>query len=519
MGSERLATDSAVPERRVVLGILGFCALAGGLLRAYLAIADDGLYWPDEIYQSLEPAHRWVFGYGMVAWEFVDGARNWTFPGLVGIALRTVASFGATSPQAYLTALKLLFAGVGVATGWGAFRLARSLGAPPIPATLAAAVVLLGSVFIYFSPRAMSETASALPVVLGLAFAVDPASSRRKKLLGAALLGLAVLLRIQNGVFCAGLVVWILAHRRWREALEATAVLLGFALFYGLLDKLTWGGFFHSAIKYLQFNLVEGKAAQWGTAAPSYYARILLRSMPALSAGTFLLALLAVRPRPRAWGLDSARPERERAHPEQAPGHPEPLGSARDRLRRGVGVLLIAFAFVALHSWTPHKELRFVLPVLPVFAALAAVGLSTLPQLAQKIGLALLFSAALWSAGRFHELTFGDLGQYEEQRPNASAYDDVGPVNRLLFAAHGRKDLCGLKVEAVHLAWSGGYSYLHRNVPLYSSFGPGRESGHFNYAIGSPQNGGQVVAHEAGLALIKLREDCVPDPGYAPRLP
>ncbi len=445
-------------------------------------MADDGLYWPDEIFQSLEPAHRWVFGYGLVAWEFIDGARNWTFPALVGAVMRLAVTFGATSPGAYLTAVKLAFCAVSLGTGWGAFRLAKALGAPAVPATLAAVIVLLGAPFIYFSPRAMSETASALPVVLGLAFAVDPTSNRKWQLIGAALLGLAVLLRLQNAVFCAGLLAYLCAFRRWRQALDAFAVLAGFALFYGLLDKLTWGSFFHSARKYLEFNLVQDGAARWGTAAPTYYARILFRSMPALTLLTGALVLVAAR--------------------------------------RTLGVFLIAAAFLALHSWTPHKELRFVLPVLPVLAAIASVGLGMLPELAQKGAMALVLGAALFSAGRFHELTFGDLGQYEDQRPTASAYDDAGPINRLLLKANAQADLCGLKIEAIHLAWTGGYAYLHRNVPLYPNFGPPRESGLYNYAITFPSGAGEVVAVDGGVALVRLhRNSCAPDPAFSWRLP
>src|ERR1700694_1797806 len=37
----------------------------GALPRVFLALTDDGIYWPDEIYQTLEPAHRLVFGYGL----------------------------------------------------------------------------------------------------------------------------------------------------------------------------------------------------------------------------------------------------------------------------------------------------------------------------------------------------------------------------------------------------------------------------------------------------------------------
>jgi hypothetical protein len=158
---------------------------------------------------------------------------------------------------------------------------------------------------------------------------------------------------------------------------------------------------------------------------------------------------------------------------------------------------------------------------LPIVAALAAVGLAQLPELAQKAAMALVFGAALYSGARFHELTFGQLGQYEDLRPNSSAYDDFGVVNRLLLAAHEQRDLCGLKIELAHISWTGGYTYLHRPVPLYSSFQAGRESGFFNYAITYPQPGvGQVVATEAGLALVRLHPGgCVKDPSYSPRLP
>ena len=85
-----------------------------------------------------------------------------------------------------------------------------------------------------------------------------------------------------------------------------------------------------------------------------------------------------------------------------------------------------------------------------------------------------------------------------------------------------REDVCGLKLEHVHIAWTGGYSYFHRNVPLYPHFGPGRDSGHFNYVIThvSMSGGGEVVAEEAGHVLVRLPwPGCVADPGYSWRLP
>jgi hypothetical protein len=461
--------------------------VAGAALRLHWTLNDDGLYWPDEVYQSLEPAHRLVFGYGLIAWEFLEGARNWALPGLVAAVLGFVRLLGGTDPAVYLAVTKGFFALVGAACAWGSWRLARAYGASEPAAAAGAALFALAAVPVYFAPRALSENASALPVVLGLALALPRGGSRRAVLAGAGLLGLAVLLRLHNGVFCVGLLAVLAAQRRWRAAGEALAVLAGWALAYGLLDRVTWGRWFHSALVYLEFNVLKDGASAWGTAPFSYYGRVLFQGMPAVTFVTGVLALLAVR--------------------------------------RAPGPLAVALLFFALHALQPHKELRFLVPVLPLFAALAGVGLDSLlrdwsPR-GVRVGAALgVVAVAALSGLRAGRLTFGDVGQYEDSRPQASAWDDSGDVNRLLLAASRLKDLCGLKVEVVHLAWTGGYSYLHQPVPLYPPNGPSRRSGRFSHVITLPGYApGEVVAESGPVVLSRLREGCVPDPGYVWRLP
>jgi GPI mannosyltransferase 3 len=467
--------------------LLGLSLAVGSVLRFWLATHDDGIFWPDEIYQSLEPAHRLVFGYGILAWEFQVGARNWAFPGFVALLLKACTLLGLTDPRSYLIVVRAVFCLIGVATAAATFQLAKSLGASLLSAAIGASLFALAAPAIFFAPRAMSESASALLVVLGLTLALPPRADW-KLTLGMALLALAVFLRLQTAIFGLGLVGVLAFGGRKRSALVALTAFAAGMVVFGLLDALTWGSFFHSATTYLRTNLIEGRSANWGTSSVGYYLAVVVRSMG--PAGFLMLALAAVA------------------------------------IRRSLGLWLLAVAFVVAHSLIPHKELRFLLPALPLFCALAAMGLDQVSSLAparlfQALTVLVLASLVL-SAATFHQLTFRDLGgPYLEVQPGDSAYDSSGSVNRLLFAANRRPDLCGLKIESVQLHRAGGYSYLHRPVPLYGPDGPASESRKFNYVIASADSvaPAQVVAVDGREALARLPgTGCRADPGYVPHL-
>jgi GPI mannosyltransferase 3 len=477
-------------ERTAAL-VLFTALAAGAALRGWLAVTDTGIYWPDEIYQSLEPAHRLVWGRGLLAWEFSSGARPWTLPALVALPLGLFRLLGVESPAVYLPCLKLLFAAVGVATAWATARLARALGAGPLPSATAGALYALSAPAIYFSTRGLSEPLSALPVTLGLVLAWPKDAPRRRVLLGAALLGAAVLLRLQDALVCVGLLVLLLSRGQRRMALEAAGVFALCALALGLLDWATWGHPFQSALVNLHFNVVEGGGSLWGTSDAAYYARVLWRSMPPVA-----LVLL--------------------------------LGGALGA-RRAPGLFLLVLGFLAAHSLVPHKEYRFILPVLPALMALCGLGLDTACTFVQArkpsltaLAVAPALLAAAFSAAGFHRLTFGDLGAYETLKPGASAYGDFGDVNRLLTLAGTFEDLCGLKVEAVHMAWAGGYSYFHKDAPLYSHLGPPRTSNTYNYVLTVPRavKPASIRATMGPFVIAQLFEGrCTPDAAFSWRLP
>lgn len=481
---------SRLAEHRLwAILVLGLSLAVGSVLRAWLATHDDGFLWPDEIYQSLEPAHRLVFGFGLVAWEFRDGARNWAFPGFVALVLKACSLVGIKDSQTYVLVLRAVFCLIGVATAAATYRLARAVGASALGAAAGAAIFALAAPAIFYAPRAMSETAAALVVVLALTLGVRPRAREWELAVAAALLALAVMLRLQTAIFGLGLVAVLAASRRWRPALLVFTVFAAGMFVFGLVDLVTWGSWFHSAVTYMRVNLIEGRSAIWGTSPVYYYLVVLLRSMGLAGFLMLGLAALAVRRSPQLWALGAA--------------------------------------FLAAHSLIPHKELRFILPALPLGCALAGIGLDQLSGLApswvSRAVAGALAASVIFSAVTFHQLTFHDLGsQPVFGPPSTSAYDFAGSTNRLMLQANKHPDICGLKVESTLIEWTGGYSYLHRNVPLYRNDGPPRQSGKYNYVIARASSvpRGWVVASEGKEVLARLPVSrCTPDPNYGSSLP
>lgn len=481
--SSRLVLRPLSP--RVVLWL----ALGLGLVARVLGAFDDGIFWPDEVYQSFEPAHALVFGHGLIPWEFIDGARTWALPGVVAVLLKACAVLGLDSPLVYVRVVKLVFAALSVVTALGVYRLAKAFDAPEEGAVAAAALWALAAPAIYFAPRAMSENACSAPLVWGLALLFEvKAPTARRVLLAASLLGLAVLFRLQCAVFALGVVGVLAARKEWRTLGLALGGLGAWAFLYGALDAATWhgapgarwGGWFHSAVVYVRFNVLENRAAQWGTSPWWFYARYGSSSMPTVSVAMALgVAGALVR---RAWTL------------------PVLLG-----------------LFVLVHVASPHKELRFILPALPLAAACVGVAFAAVkpPRRAWVAGLAVALGLVSLAHAPF--LTMGQLGAYLD-RPKSSAWGDFAPANRLLLVASTKDDVCGLRVDAADLAWVGGATYLHRPAPLYRPSEPA-EARHFNYLLsrdGLP--GLEKVASDGPLALYRLPWACVPDPGFPWRL-
>lgn len=485
-GGHRGGTTARLALAAVVLG--------GFLLRLHFGLTEHGIHWPDEIFQTLEPAHKLVYGRGLLPWEYTEGARNWVLPGLFAGVIGAARLAGIDEPTGYLAVVRVVLAAVGGATVAATYLLARVHGTSRGASLAGAAAAAFGAPIVFFGHRAFSEVVSALPVTLGLALGLwalrsAPADARRARALvlgAAALLGLAVALRLQNGVFAAGLVVAFLAARRRRDAGLLAGVLGGCLLAVGVLDLLTFGHFLWSVRQYLAYNLIADVAAKvFGRQPASYYGARLFDTAPVM---TVLL-----------------------------------VGGAVAAARRATPLFLIIAAFLLVHVIAAHKEMRFILSALPAVCALAAIGLdrasARLPRRAAAVPVAVFAAFAVTSAFDVASLTTAQVAG-DPPRGAPSAWERSDAVNRLLLVASARGDLCGLKVETTEMYLTGGYTYLHRPGRLYGSTGPPRESRFYDYVIAPapPAGAPGVIARRDDLALVKIGSGCVPDPGYAESL-
>src|SRR5581483_5031018 len=137
------------------LGLPQLLALAFVLRVAVMAIATP--VHPDEVFQYLEPAHRLLFGHGVVTWEQRAGMRAWLLPVLVSLPM---GLGGWIAPRSGLHILLpgLAMAAASLGVVWAAWRLGERVS--PLHARLAAFAAATWSELVYFAPHAMSETAA-----------------------------------------------------------------------------------------------------------------------------------------------------------------------------------------------------------------------------------------------------------------------------------------------------------------------------------------------------------------------
>jgi GPI mannosyltransferase 3 len=388
-----------------------------GLLPALIAVAQLGRIHPDEVYQLLEPAWFRAHGYGVLAWEWRAGLRNWAMPGLAAWLLRLADVLGLTHPVAYRTLIAVPQVALHGWMLWAAYRYAERRAGRSGGLFALLAVGLYGPVLV-FAGRTLGESLSTAFLVVALEALERTERPVRAGLVGGLALGLAVVARYGSAVVVLAALVWLVAAWRWRVLAFACLGGLLVALGLGALDWATWGKPFHSFFAYVDFNVLSGQAArQFGASPPGFYLGPFLSGLP--------LWFWAVVPQ----GLSS--------------------------LRRRLAIplpLFCAVAYLFATTTTAHKEERFLYPALVLLTLAAAPALAALvlgrESARSKWGLGAVALASTLLAGHFFP-----------------PVDLRGDQFRAIVTATRGEGARGLLIVNEGLWGAGGFFYIGKNIP------------------------------------------------------
>jgi GPI mannosyltransferase 3 len=412
-------TDSA--PGRIAWSATEACCLAGLLavafaLRLIPVFVLPGILVADEVIQTVEQAHRMVYGSGFVPWEFLYGIRSWLLPGVFAGVMLAVRPLG-EDPAVYLPALGILCALVSLAAPACAYLWARERYGR-IPALLAGLLPAVWVDLVYFAPRTLSEPIAGHLLFAGMFLADrrrDPGVQHWPAVAGGALFGLAALLRFHLAP-AIGLAV-ILAC--WRDRRVLWPMLAGGAvvmLLGGVLDAVTWTYPWQSIWLNYYLNVVHGISREFGVEPWYWY----FAGMTMLwSGGAAVLWAL---------GIVGAR---------SAPA-----------------LLLGALALLISHSFFEHKEYRFLYPAIAALVLCASIGIAHLarhasPARALGIGALIVAGSLMTTLSPIYREEIWEIGA-----------DDVAMIRW----ARNQPWVCGI---AMADGFYGGESYLHRLIPRF----------------------------------------------------
>ncbi|HNT27197.1 MAG TPA: hypothetical protein PKH10_03365 [bacterium] len=428
--SDAVSRIASLTERAPRSVLILFVFAATLIPRLYRAFTDMGPVACDEIFQTIEVAHKLAFGRGFLYWEWSEGVRSYVLPGLLAGSYRLLDLVGVRDPYMLAAGLKgvlaLLHAG-----GWVFLFLFLAIFLTRFSALLVAVASGLLYAGIFASVRTLGETVSMPFLLAALYFAARALDEDRgvRAVFAGLLAGIAFAIRFQTLFFSAalGLVLLLVARRRRAVVPFFVAGFAGILILTGLVDLFVWGGFLRSVVKYFDFNVLQDGASRFGRETWTYY----FTTFPKLYPWLLIVPALVVA----VIGI----------------------------FFRRTAMLVVPLAvYVLPHLMTPHKEVRFLFPVYALFGLLALLGWERLSILAaprHRPVAAVLAVAIALSSGLFHTRRIEPSWAQAHPLNNAENMEPSFALGRIPDIKKGF-------VFDLQQDFSGGHAYFHANADI-----------------------------------------------------
>lgn len=412
--------------RKERLSVSDRAQIAVLLMLAFLvriaALWPSSILHPDEIFQYLEPAHRIIFGYGTIPWEYRYGMRSWFVP-LLATPWMAAGHFIAPSTGLYVKLPVLLSIASGLSITWSAWIIGRRMG--PFQGLIAGFVAAIWFEQIFFSVHLLTEVLATGCIVPAAVLLTGKDVSPKQWAWAGFLLGLAFILRFQYAPAIALLLLLTSGSNIRRCWLPIMAGGMA-ALMLSTAVDLSMGGVpFGWMVENFRQNLILNRSAYYGVDGPAAYLVMLWQYWGWAAAPLLLLTLPAI--------------EKNRA------------------------LFWVAILNLAIHTAIGHKEYRFLFLTVTILVILAALGSAELVlRLSSRFGVKSLLATPalllLWLGSS------ASLSLAEPMKSNWTAYGSGMDLARRYSATAGG---CGIALYGLRFWQTGGYSYLHRDIPTY----------------------------------------------------
>lgn len=400
----------------------------GFVLRLLYILNTNHIFYPDEVYQVLEPAYRLIHGHGLIVWDFAHGLRSWLIPGIAGLPLLVSQSVGFNQPDQYHLIVQLMAVTLSLCVIPAGYYIVRNIHNNSVLALLAGFILATWYELIYFSPRFYSELLAIYLFSFAAWLMLQPRDSFLIRFGGGFFGFLGVLLRPQYGIILLPVGLYIL----WKRNILKPSVIAGSFVslsLYGLVDWITIGYPLASLWNNYALSFRLGISEVFGTQSIEYYFQTVL----ATSLGIVLTIFLA-------WNYGKAR--------------------------------YLWFSFIGLfllHSLIPHKEYRFILILVPIWIMLSVIGIWEYSK--NKVSIkSLVYGLIILSI----IVSYGFISS------NFTSHHVVYPMSLLsreplILEANQlslNDQVCGVYFPHRHWTTTPGHYYFNENIPIYTSDQP-----------------------------------------------
>ncbi|KAI5801489.1 Alg9-like mannosyltransferase family-domain-containing protein [Peziza echinospora] len=424
-------------------------------IRIVNAVSVRTFFQPDEYYQALEPAWRLIFGDGWVTWEWLEKLRSIAHPMLFAMLYKAtnelldlfkITNF-VTRGEVLNVAPRLLQAFFATAGDIYTFRLARRILGDEAGWT--ALFLSMGSAFHWFcSTRTFSNSLETSITIIALYYwpwptrhvssekgarnwAIDAPETDLK--LSLSLAAVACILRPTNVLIWASLGAFLLfraTSRAERLHIVSEAAKTGFSalLLNSLLDRRFYGEFTFPPYTFLKFNLLQSLSSFYGRSPWHYY---FSQGLPLLMTTYTPLAIheissvfekvsdvLIHNTESRAAALKLLEDQKEGKPITNPTAPPKPIKELSPSLSARLQLSLTVITTIIAYSFIPHKEVRFIYPLLPILIILTSSAVHGIKNISHKtrqrivIGMVIVNLPIAWYSTQLHQRGVIDVVNY-----------------------------------------------------------------------------------------------------------